>query len=103
MNANAEPGVTVSACYGLKPAAHCLASLRWMLTLLEATEARAAWFGCYGLHEWAMVYRSEDLRHSKWPLRLSTIEIAAFVESQAVCCTHYDALPFLYPAGPSVL
>ncbi|MDN4163813.1 3-methyladenine DNA glycosylase, partial [Nocardioides sp. SOB72] len=35
-----------------------LASLR---ALLAATAGRAANFGCFGLHEWAMVYRlSED-------------------------------------------
>src|SRR5690606_37385020 len=40
--------------------------------LLTATAGRAPHFGCFGLHEWAMVYRlSEDeTRHADWPLRL---------------------------------
>lgn len=52
-------------------------------------------FGCFGLHEWAMVYKlsSEELRHKK-PLRLSPEELAAFVESQTLCCSHYDAYRF---------
>ena len=33
---------------------------------------RPAHLGCFGLHEWAMVYRQtqEELRHNAWPLRL---------------------------------
>ncbi len=53
-------------------------------------------FGCFGLHEWAMVYKlsSEELRHKKHRLRLSSDELAAFVESQTICCSHYDAYRF---------
>lgn len=53
-------------------------------------------FGCFGLHEWAMVYKmpQEQIRHQKTPLRLSPNELANFVESQKVCCTHYDAYRF---------
>lgn len=53
-------------------------------------------FGCFGLHEWAMVYKlnPEEIRHKTLPLRLSADELAAFVESQTVCCTHYDAYRF---------
>jgi hypothetical protein len=52
-------------------------------------------FGCLGLHEWAMVYKlsPQDIRH-KSPLRLSPQELASFVESQRICCTHYDAYRF---------
>jgi hypothetical protein len=70
------------------------ASFQWLLGMLEATQSRPAWFGCYGLHEWAMVYRSEDIRHSRLPLRLPASQIASFVESQSLCCTHYDAFRF---------
>lgn len=53
-------------------------------------------YGCFGLHEWAMVYRlsPEELRHSGYRLRLNPNEIARFVESQNLCCTHYDAFRF---------
>src|ERR671932_300638 len=39
--------------------------------LLAATAGRAPRFGCFGLHEWAMVYRPDDgeVRHGI-PLRL---------------------------------
>ena len=54
-------------------------------------------FGCFGLHEWAMVYRMSELRHSDYRLRLSPDELARFVESQNLCCTHYDAYRFFTP------
>ncbi|MBK1833783.1 hypothetical protein [Roseibacillus ishigakijimensis] len=68
--------------------------------LLEKTAARPAHFSCYGLHEWAMVYCSEDVRHrERAPLRLSPDDIAAFVDSQALTCTHFDAFRFFTPAA----
>ncbi|MBL9117554.1 MAG: hypothetical protein JNJ83_21290 [Verrucomicrobiaceae bacterium] len=53
-------------------------------------------FSCFGLHEWAMVYRQtpDEVRHQGWNLRLPVNELAAFVESQLVCCTHFDAFRF---------
>jgi hypothetical protein len=60
---------------------------------------RAGRFSCYGLHEWAMVYRqsAEQVRHQGYELRLSPAELAAFVGSQPVCCSHYDAFRFFTP------
>lgn len=60
---------------------------------------RAPRFGCFGLHEWAMVYKlsPEALRHKGHRLRLSPEELASFVESQTICCTHYDAHRFFTP------
>lgn len=57
---------------------------------------RSPRFGCFGLHEWAMVYRlsPEELRHADYPLRLTPDALANFVESQNLCCTHYDAYRF---------
>lgn len=56
-------------------------------------------FGCFGLHEWAMVYRlsEKELRHADYPLRLSPDALARFVESQSLSCTHYDAYRFFTP------
>lgn len=53
-------------------------------------------FGCFGLHEWAMVYKlsPEDLRHKGHNLRLSSEDLALFVESQTISCSHYDAYRF---------
>jgi hypothetical protein len=73
-----------------------LPALRWMLSMLENTQSRPARYGCYGLHEWAMVYRASDIRHPH-PLRMSPSDLAAFVESQPICCTHYDAFRFFTP------
>lgn len=67
--------------------------------LCSAIALRAPRFGCFGLHEWAMVYRlsKEAIRHADYPLRLSEEELARFVESQNLCCTHYDAYRFFTP------
>jgi hypothetical protein len=56
-------------------------------------------FRCFGLHEWAMVYRqtAEQIRHQGYELRLPPAHLAAFVDSQALCCTHYDAYRFFTP------
>lgn len=72
---------------------------RWILTLLETTRDRPPRYGCFGLHEWAMVYRSEDIRHQRTPLRMGPDELAAFVESQPIQCSHYDAFRFFTPAA----
>jgi hypothetical protein len=59
--------------------------------------AREPSFGCFGLHEWAMVYGSGEVRHAHVPLRLQPAEIAAVVEIQGLRCTHYDAFRFFSP------
>lgn len=72
--------------------------LEWIVELLEATRDRAPNFGCHGLHEWAMVYRGQDVRHEKTlNLRLPQDEIDAVVESRPVCCSHFDAFRFFTP------
>jgi hypothetical protein len=67
--------------------------------LLSATAARPASFGCFGLHEWAMVYRQspEQVRHHAWPLRLGHEGTDRVVESHPVRCTHFDAFRFFTP------
>jgi hypothetical protein len=74
-------------------------SLVWVIGLLEATEKRPPRFGCYGLHEWAMVYRQEERRHPRWPLRMEKEALDRFVESQALNCSHFDAFRFFTPAA----
>jgi hypothetical protein len=74
-------------------------SLRQTLEILRATHARAAWHGCFGLHEWAMVYRTPEVRHAQAPLRLGADEIAALLDSQGVRCSHYDAFRFFAPGA----
>lgn len=56
-------------------------------------------FGCYGLHEWAMVYKlsPDAIRHNGYSLRLTHKQLEEFVESQTICCSHYDAYRFFTP------
>jgi hypothetical protein len=75
--------------------------VKWLGELLGGIQDRAPFFGCHGLHEWAMVYRTTEIRHEKLPLRLTTEEIAGVVESLPVRCSHYDAFRFFTePARP---
>jgi hypothetical protein len=71
----------------------------WAAMLCTRILGRAGRFTCFGLHEWAMVYRqsAEQVRHQGYELRLSAEELAAFVTSQPVCCSHYDAFRFFTP------
>lgn len=77
--------------------------LRKVAEVLRATAARAPHFNCYGLHEWAMLYRPagapEPQRHQALPLRLSQAELNAVVEAQRPACTHFDAYRFFTPAA----
>lgn len=66
--------------------------------LLTATAARPARLSCFGLHEWAMVYRAEAPRHPV-PLRLGAAGTDAVVESLPVHCTHHDAYRFFTTAA----
>jgi hypothetical protein len=50
-------------------------------------------FGCFGLHEWAMVYRQREHRHPV-PLRLGQAETDAVVDAHELRCTHFDAFRF---------
>jgi hypothetical protein len=61
--------------------------------LLTATAARTPQFGCFGLHEWAMVHRADETRHA-WPLRLGRDGTDAVVESHRIACSHFDAFRF---------
>lgn len=69
-------------------------TLAWVRTLLAATAARPAQFGCFGMHEWAMVYRTTRPRHEAWPLRLGADGTAAVVEARPLRCGHFDAFRF---------
>jgi hypothetical protein len=78
-------------------------TLVWLLGLLRATAERPPMFACFGLHEWAMVYRQtpDEVRHNAWPLRFPPDELARIVEAQPVRCSHFDAFRFFTaPARP---
>jgi hypothetical protein len=63
------------------------------LDLLRATAGRAPSLACFGLHEWAMVHRTDDTRHPV-PLRLGTTGTDQIVESHRIACSHFDAYRF---------
>jgi hypothetical protein len=73
--------------------------LRWTIDYLRAIAGRPPQFSCFGLHEWAMVYRTEEIRHPNTPLRLSRSAIAAVVDAHDLKCTHFDAFRFFTPAA----
>lgn len=69
-------------------------AVRWIRSLLQTCASRPPQFACFGLHEWAMVYRSSQWRHQGVPLRFSEDEVARVVEAQPLCCSHFDAFRF---------
>ncbi|MFD0818692.1 3-methyladenine DNA glycosylase, partial [Micromonospora zhanjiangensis] len=71
-------------------------SVRFIRRLLSAIASRPAFTGCFGLHEWAMVYRQREHRHPL-PLRLGQEGTDAVVESHQIRCTHFDAFRFFTP------
>lgn len=66
--------------------------------LLAAVAGRPGRFGCFGMHEWAMVHGSDEHRHPL-PLRLGREGTDAVVERLGCHCTHYDAFRFFTPTG----
>lgn len=83
-------GVTVSQEY----LAARVPTVGFIARLLRATASRPPRFGCFGMHEWAMVYRTGAVRHAGVPLRLGPAGTDAVVESMPLRCTHYDAFRF---------
>jgi hypothetical protein len=90
---------------GLRVCAEHLASQEPLIEsireLLVATAARTPALGCFGLHEWAMVYGAGQTRHDR-PLRLGGAGTDQVVESHRIACSHFDAFR-LTPLVPSEL
>ena len=79
------------------------AQLAFTARLLGATAVAPGQFGCFGLHEWAMVFRQDDgaRRHQDWPLRLGQAGTDEVVRDHQIRCTHFDAFRFFTsPARP---
>lgn len=66
--------------------------------LLRAVDKRSPHFDCFGMHEWAMVYKTDHPRHDL-PLRLGAAGTNVVVEDHPIKCTHYDAFRFFTPAA----
>jgi hypothetical protein len=77
-------------------AADRLLLLRAIRAILRGALDRTASYGCFGLHEWAMVYRDESTRHEV-PLRLGSRGTDEVVEAHDLRCTHFDAFRFFTP------
>jgi hypothetical protein len=86
-------GVTVSTPY----LDTRMDTIAFVARLLRATAQRPARLNCFGLHEWAMVYRSGAVRHERVPLRLGAAATDAVVEAEVagpLRCSHFDAFRF---------
>ncbi|WP_227530828.1 3-methyladenine DNA glycosylase [Microbacterium tenebrionis] len=92
--AGSAPGSVVPDAAGFAREKAPLAGL--IERILCRTAARPGQFGCFGLHEWAMVYREAEHRHPA-PLRLGQAETDAVVEAHDLRCTHFDAFRFFTP------
>lgn len=79
--------------------AHRQEYLEWAIRFLTETGAREPFYGCFGLHEWAMVYQETQVRHGRVPLRLSRAATDEVVEEGVLRCSHYDAFRFFTPAA----
>jgi len=71
-----------------------ISALHWIIDVLEQSAERKPSFGCFGMHEWAMVYKADRVRHDYLSLRMEKEELAEFVESRPLVCTHFDAFRF---------
>ncbi|WP_193104033.1 3-methyladenine DNA glycosylase [Brachybacterium sp. FME24] len=78
-------------------------ALAFMTRLLSASSLsrRRPQFGCFGLHEWAMVHRLGEgqQRHEDLPLRLTPTETDQVVERENLVCSHIDAFRFFTPSA----
>ncbi len=74
-------------------------AIEFARVILAGTSQRPGNFACFGLHEWAMAYKSElnGIRHEYLPLRLGAEGTDAVVESEKIRCTHFDAFRFYTP------
>ena len=66
--------------------------------LLEKTTSNPAHFDCFGLHEWAMVFQTNQPRHLL-PLRLGAAGTNQVVMENSIRCTHFDAYRFFTTAA----
>ncbi|MFC3688265.1 3-methyladenine DNA glycosylase [Aquipuribacter hungaricus] len=85
----ADPAAFADRCPGV---------LEWVSAVLGGVASRPARHDCFGLHEWAMVYRADERRHAL-PLRLGPAGTDAVVESLPVRCSHIDAFRFFTEAA----
>ena len=88
--------------YGIK-------SVQRSRDILLASSDRAPHYGCFGLHEWAMLYSGDSVsgiisdkrsvHQAQLSLRVSQRVIDDTVEKSGLSCTHFDAWRFFQPAA----
>ena len=76
-------------------------TVQYIYRLLTATASAPPQFRCFGLHEWAIIYRAPDRRHLGWPLRLGLTGTDDVVENHTIKCSHFDAFRFFTPEARS--
>lgn len=71
------------------------------LAIMMATQDREPMFGCFALHEWAMIHglSIDEVRHNAWPLRISPDDVVATIDDLGLRCTHFDAYRFYTPSA----
>lgn len=76
-------------------------TVEFVRDVVSATLSRPPALGCFGLHEWAMVYGipADGVRHEAWPLRLGSAGSDAVTRTHAIRCTHFDAYRFFTPSA----
>lgn len=74
-------------------------ALNFTRTLVANTAEKPGAFSCFGLHEWAMAYKSEEnnIRHDYLQLRLGAQGTDEVVETHKIKCSHFDAFRFFMP------
>mmetsp|Transcript_21286 Transcript_21286/g.35650 ORF Transcript_21286/g.35650 Transcript_21286/m.35650 type:complete len:359 (-) Transcript_21286:20-1096(-) len=102
---------TISATEDLTGGRYGWINLSRVRDILQATSLKPAFFGCYGLHEWAMLYSGnnrgyidkDDRHQSGLSLRVSQKDIDNVVSSPGqLRCTHYDAWRFFHRDAQSL-
>lgn len=68
--------------------------LKWTINYLNLTAQRPPVYHCFGLHEWAMLYKAQNKQHPHVPLRVEQKVLDDLVKERPLCCSHYDAFRF---------
>ena len=93
IEADGGVGLDVPAFLAARPV------LDFVERLLSSVAERPTHLGCFGLHEWAMVYRTDSPRHAGYPLRLGEAGTDAVVQENRITCSHFDAYRFFTDAA----
>ncbi len=76
------------------------ATVDFVAEFFQRTLAARPALGCWGMHEWAMVYRQAPGTHRHpIPLRLGEAATDRVVEATPLMCTHFDAFRFFTPGA----